>query len=356
MKLFIYQFTEINNFIRYLTNVVPEMDIFGLFYSSLSKLYTIVYDIDHADIAFINIDIVRIIYCIVDEKLIDTNYKPLPYYSSTFSGVEAKKYIIDYYFNNIVNPIINRNKNIPTFMLYNYVLFDIDFSSVPEFVKILAYETKVSTFNSDDLLNNGTHNRTVMIPYILNDNRYFNQERIDKFNINYKYTKQYNFGFFGCINNDNSRPILKKYRYFLKYMNFTRLGLCVFGSGKDAFNNMAKVKYLFVLRGDTITRLCFYQCFPFQVVPIVYETIATEYSKLTNIDIRESMLIIPDYNETKYSIEEYSNIVENILYMEIKDTSNYYNKIKNHEMLFNQFNYYGNLEMGPIKNAINKIF
>ena len=120
---------------------------------------------------------------------------------------------------------------------------------------------------------------------------------------------------------------------------------------------MTNVKYLFVLRGDTPTRLCFYQCFAFGVCPIIYEKDLVIYSKLLlsdNINILNSVLIIPN-KEENMSCEQYCEIVEKILEKELITENNYVNKIKNHEQIFNNFNYFKTPLCYPIKNAVEHI-
>jgi hypothetical protein len=195
----------------------------------------------------------------------------------------------------------------------------------------------------------------------LNENGYYNQSKI----INYYFEnyatndilikKQYDIGFFGsiCKRTEN----LYNYREFLLHFNKNLNFNYIRGSGDEAEKQLSNVKYLFVLRGDTPTRLCFYQCFAFGVCPIIYEDDLSNYSKLLlsdNINILNSVLIIPN-KEENMSSEQYCEIVEEILKKELSDENNYLDKIKNHQQIFDNFNYFKNPLCCPIKNAIEHI-
>jgi hypothetical protein len=67
-----------------------------------------------------------------------------------------------------------------------------------------------------------------------------------------------------------------------------------------------------------------------------------------------SVLIIPN-KEENMSCEQYCEIVEKILEKELLTENNYVNKIKNHEQIFNNFNYFKTPLCYPIKNAVEHI-
>ena len=344
-KLFIYEFPEVESFIESCDPSVPEMDVFDLFVTKMKQNYKIVSDIKEAEIAFININIVRILYTVRDNP----SNKFLC--GSSQFGSESKKKVIQFYFRNIINPVLNHN--VPTFMIYNYVLFDTDLNDIPSFIKILSYETKVTIFQDSHLRNNGTYNRMVMIPYILNENKVYNQNKIYTMISHKDYKKKYNVAFFGTIE-DDVRLDLCKYRRFLNHLHFDLFGSYIKGSGKDAFINLKDVKYLFVLRGDTPTRLCFYQCFPHLIIPIIPEKVFEEYNNLLLMTrLRDSVFVIPDQNDL--SDVAYASLVQNLLLSELKNELNYYKKIQNHENIFYNLNYFHDGLPQPIRNAINEV-
>jgi hypothetical protein len=119
-------------------------------------------------------------------------------------------------------------------------------------------------------------------------------------------------------------------------------------------DELINTKYLFVLRGDTPTRSAFYQCFAYNIVPIIFKEELGLYQKIftEDIDLRKSCLILP--NKYEMSDIEYSIIVDKILNEELSDLNNYLNKIKSHKLLFDQINYF-NDESLPIEISMRKI-
>ena len=343
-NIFIYDLPEIDNICAKL-DLPPEMNLFNSFLNEIKNNYNVVSNIEEADLSFIPIDFVKIIYA----------YKNLP----TF-GVSYKFDLIEYFWKLIENKLY-KNTTVPHFILYSYVLFEIDFSSIPENIYIVSYEHKVTLYNNINTVDNGTFNRMIMIPYILNENKSFRQSKL----INYYFDnctnseilkiKEYDVGFFGSINKRTSN--LFSSRDFLLNFNKTKNFKYITGLGYEAENNLCNIKYLFVLRGDTPTRLCFYQCFVFGCVPILYKKDAIFYSNLilpNNINILDSFLIIPDKDE-EISLDEYTILVEKILEDELSDESNYLNKIQNHKVIFDNFNYFKTPLSNPIKNVIEHI-
>ena len=341
VNIFIYDLPELDSICPKI-KLSAEMDLFDLFLNQIKNNYNLVSNIEKSDIAFIPINFVKIIY----------------YYENppTF-GIKYKADIIDFYWKLIENKIVKNN--IPHFILYSYVLFELDFSNIPSNIYILSYEKKVTLHNYINTIDNGTNNRMLMIPYILNENNNYGQSKLvnyyfDNYNLpDMLKIKDYDVGFFGTIdcrtsNLFNSRKFLLQ---FNKNSNFKYIN----GPGHIAENNMCNIKYIFVLRGDTPTRLCFYQCFAFGCVPILYKKDAMLYSNLilpTHINILDSFVIIPDIDEYD-NIEEYNILIEKILINELSNESNYLNKIKNHKLIFDNFNYFGEPLSKPINNIIN---
>jgi hypothetical protein len=158
--------------------------------------------------------------------------------------------------------------------------------------------------------------------------------------------------FIGAFNSDNSedRPLIKRIRDFILLLNSE----VYIGNISNINQELMDTKYLFVLRGDTPTRVCFYQCLVYNIVPIIFEEELLLYQNIftKDIDLKESCLILP--NKGGMSDMEYSKIVDNILNKELLDPNNYFNKIKSHERLFNQINYFSD-ECLPIEISIGKI-
>jgi hypothetical protein len=354
-KIYIYDLIDLNAILSNNVNeyyYVEEMNLYNLFLNQLKNNYMIVSTIDEADIAFIPIDYPKLIYT---SNALITNPDQLPTASN-------KKALINFFWKNYVEKHI-KTTSIPQFMLFSYVLFEIDFSIIPKNIYIVSYETKVTLMDTINTIDNGTANRMIMIPYILNKNDYRKQSKITNYHFNdytnddIVKTKQYDIGFFGTINLDILRTInLYNSRKFLLHFNDTSKFNYISGEGCDAEKNLYKIKYLFVLRGDTPTRLCFYQCFAFSICPIIYEKDVETYSQLLlpNINLLNSILIIPDIKDNISQIE-YCKTVEGILEKELSDVSNYLNKIKYHKEIFDSLNYFKEPLANPIKNLITRL-
>ena len=186
INIYIYNLVELNEMNSYYQEVPPEMNIFSLFYNQIINNYNIVNDISIADIAFIPIDYTKILYRFPDNyKNLPLDFPPTP---QSF-GSEYKKNNIKYFWDNYVNKYLIKTLSIPHFILFSYVLFDIDFSYIPDNIIILSYENKVNLYNNKKSVKNSNHN-ILVIPYILNENNDYHQSKItnyffnDNFNIN----------------------------------------------------------------------------------------------------------------------------------------------------------------------------
>ena len=95
-----------------------------------------------------------------------------------------------------------------------------------------------------------------------------------------------------------------------------------------------------MLRGDTPTRLCFYQCFAFGVIPILYEDDFKHYTNLiVSVNLVDSIFIIPNKSDT-ITEEIYNCTIINMLQNELSNNDNYLTKVKNHKHIFDEFNYF----------------
>jgi hypothetical protein len=68
MKLYIYVLKELEKVMSFFNSVPPEMDLYDIFLEKLRKKYEIVNDINDADIAFIPIDYIKLIYGKVNDN------------------------------------------------------------------------------------------------------------------------------------------------------------------------------------------------------------------------------------------------------------------------------------------------
>lgn len=356
MKIFIYNLEELEDLMDYFYNPPSEMNLYELYKSQLTKKFEVVKNIDDCDLAFIPIDFTKLFFGRVKENKWTELYSlwldkssidyPAPKLQPPTIGVDYKEDYIKFFWNNYVESFLNLNSGKPHFLLYSYVLFEISFEPIPKEIFILSYEKEVSIHNTVQTLRLGTHNRVIPIPYILNSNEGYFLETVDSFK---NEPKEYDISFIGSIE-DKNRPLLTKFRNFTKF----------FGKRihkTDTFNileTISKSKYNMVLRGDTPTRMSFYQCFANSTVPIIFESEMKIYKELSTdeFSIFDSCVVLP--NKNNMEDEEYYNIVERILFKELSDEENYLNKVKNHKTIFNNFNYFSD-ECLPVENSLRKI-
>jgi hypothetical protein len=126
----------------------------------------------------------------------------------------------------------------------------------------------------------------ITIPYILNKNEQYNQSKLTNYYFE-NYTsceilneKKFDVGFFGSIDKNRTSNLFYSRQFLLllfeRKLNFKFIN----EDGNKAEELIPKCKYNFVLRGDTPTRLSFFQCFTFGCVPILYAKDAQLYSNL----------------------------------------------------------------------------
>jgi hypothetical protein len=359
MKIFIYYIEELEKIMSFFDSLPPEMDLFHIFLSKLKLKYEVVDDINESDVAFIPIDFVKLIYghiSPINHHELYTNLKKYKEYSDltptvqppTF-GIGDKENFIKFYWNNFIKNKIESNLKTPHFILYSYVLFEISFESIDKNIFILSYEDEVSFYNTTTTFKIGTHDRMITIPYVLNENIARSLSNMEKI-VSCKKTRELTF--IGALYSDNyeDRPLIKRIRNFILLLNSE----VYIGNMLKIEEDLMNTKYLFVLRGDTPTRICFYQCLVYNIVPIIFEEELLLYQKIftKDINLKESCLVLP--NKDGISDIEYSKIVDKILNEELLNPNNYFNKIKNHENLFNQINYFSDVCL-PIEISMEKI-
>lgn len=358
MKLFIYKLDELTKLCSSFPEVVPEMRMFDCFLNNIQKYYEIVDIFEECDVAFLPIDFTKLIYVSPHHKY-STVPPKCPARPNPHSLIQKRDHI-KYFWDMFVDPYTkNQLKLKPHFILYSYVLYEIDFYHIPKEVIIAAYETEVS--HQNDINTSKVNHDMIMIPYILNEDRLNSTRIIPKLYFDdlpediISNMKSIDVGFFGPIS-DDSRKILTQSRSFLKHLNPT--GYTYFSGDATTVNkNIYKIRYLFVLRGDTYTRRSFYQSFAYWCVPIIYATDATKYQKVMpdGIDVKDVCLILPDNDKTDDC--EYAEIVNKILITELKNEENYLNKIKLFSDVFRAFNYFeANCCPPPFKAIIDKVY
>jgi hypothetical protein len=356
MKIFIYNIKKVEKIMSFYDSVPPEMDLYDTFLSKIKSNYEVVNNIEESDIAFIPIDFIKLIYGRIEPlkhhklytylKKYDKYSDLLPTVQPPTFGVGYKDNLIKFYWNNFIKDNLLSDSKVPHFILYSYVLFETSFESIDKDIFIFSYENEVSLFNTTTTFKMGTYDRMITIPYILNENTSTSLPLINKI-INCKKTR--NLTFIGSLYSEE-RPLMNRIRKFILNLKSN----VYIGDMTKIEEELIKTKYLFVLRGDTPTRIAFYQCFGYNIVPIIFENELIVYQKIftNDIDLRESCLVLPDKNGM--CDKEYSKIVDRLLEDELSITNNYYDKIKNHEILFNQINYFSDKSL-PIKISIEKI-
>jgi hypothetical protein len=356
MKIFIYNLEELEGLMDYFHNPPSEMNLYELYKSQLKKKFEVVQNIDDCDLAFIPIDFTKLFFGQVKENKWTELYSLLldktgiedsvPTSQPPTIGVDYKEDYLKFFWSNYVESFLNLSSGKPHFLLYSYVLFEISFEPIPREIFILSYEKEVSIHNTVQTLRLGTHNRVIPIPYILNSNESYFLDRIDSFK---NETKEYDISFIGSIE-DKDRPLLTKFRNFLRFFG-KRIHRT---DTSNIQETISKSKYNMVLRGDTPTRMSFYQCFTYNTVPIIFESEIKIYKELSTdeFSIVDSCLVLPNKNDM--GDKEYYKIIEGILFQELLDEKNYLDKVKNHKIIFDNLNYFSD-ECLPIRNSLRKV-
>jgi hypothetical protein len=308
--------------------------------------------LEDADIAFIPISFTMILY-LWNTRVIDTFVKEYPHKNLSIGNksTECKKRIIEHYWNLYVQPHLPIDRSIPHFIVYPYVLFDIDFSSIPYDIQICAYETKVSEYGIQFTRDLGTYERMIIIPYSLHSNKDRNQEKVLEYEDITATKKEMTLGFFGSLS-DKQRPVLTDNRSIITEL--TSSGTNIYINSSYDLEIQKKLKYLFVLRGDTPTRLCFYQCFAYNCVPIIYKRDYFEYKKLFSIDLAKYCVILPNYNKID-SRKVYIEKLQKILELELSDPENYTRKVKDYAQIFDSIHYFTETISLPVKQMLSKV-
>lgn len=359
-NIYIYNLVELDIICSTFCKSPPEMEIFDRFLIQIKNNYNIVDNIEDADLAFIPIDYTKLIYLSPhhDYSIVPKGCPFRPH----GTGEIYKRTHIKYFWDNYVKKVLNEKfiDTLPHFIFYPYVLFDIDFSYIPNNITIFSYENVISMYKVNKPLK--SKNKLQTVPYILNENKHFKQSKIERYS--YNSSKKYDIGFFGSIDGHHTnedehkgpipdRPVVVYYRQFMNHLKLHDKISIIIDEGTNAIEYLPDLKYLLVLRGDTVTRLAFYQCFAYGIVPIIFEEEKKVYGNLLcpGINILNSCLILPNIDDK--TPQDYAIVAKEIIEKELNDENNYLNKIKNHKEIFNNFNWFKEKLSKPVENIIN---
>lgn len=261
-----------------------------------------------------------------------------------------------------------RNK-IPHFVVYSYVLINISFECIPKDIKILSYESEVSVIQSnkshDRLVNNGCHNRIIVIPYILDTQPGYSNtvEQITR-HIFHDLTIEESISIFSKRKSSLVFIGSNEHRtHFIKDRENLVLKLkSVFGDDLDIkhpkeniTSSYVNAKFALILRGDTPTRKAFYTALSMGCIPIIFEECLLHYSDIFNgsLPIEDVVITIPKYKNTKEYFIQVKDIIEN----SIKDTDKQYQRLQLIRNVFNKLNYYAHDHdiSNPVYQSIHSV-
>jgi hypothetical protein len=359
-NIYIYNLVELDIICSTFCKSPPEMEIFDRFLIQVKNNYNIVDHIKNADLAFIPIDYTKLIYISPhhDYSIVPKGCPCRP----EGTGEIHKRIHIKYFWDNYVKKVLNEKfiDTLPHFIFYPYVLFDIDFSYIPNNITIFSYENVISMYKVNKPLK--SKNKLQTVPYILNENKHFKQSKIERYS--YNSSKKYDIGLFGSINGNHNnedehplptpdRPVVVYYRQFMNHLKLDDKISIIIDEGTNATKYLPDLKYLLVLRGDTVTRIAFYQCFAYGIIPIIFEEEKEVYGNLlcSGINILDSCLILPNIDDK--TPQDYAIVAKEIIEKELSDENNYLNKIKNHKKIFDNFNWFKEPLSKPVENIIN---
>lgn len=342
MTLTIYKYNISEQYMIPHTNFDECSEVEFLFMSEINK-FKITDNINEADVAYIPI-----------------------FLASHYHMNRTKQHAMDSFWHNYFNKIIapeNVRKKIPHFVLYSYVLVDVDFSCIPKDIKILAYENEVTTIKNQSILsNNGCYDRIITIPYILGSQHSFSKK------INSITSHIYdNCTEAEIINQYKSRKALAFVGTDVKRSKFIEIRANIIKQLQTLFPEMItanpleddidtpykNAKFALVLRGDTPTRKAFYTALSMSCIPIIFEKTMLHYGELFNgsLPIEDIVLTIPEYNEHD---PEYIQKITHIIDNAINDHDMQIKKIKLIKKIFSELNYFNNINniSAPIYNSI----
>jgi hypothetical protein len=131
MRIYIYEIKKLDDLMVFFESVPPEMDLYDVFLKKLKSKYEIVDDVNDADIAFIPVDFIKLIYGKVKDnewhllykqlKTCDKNSDLTPVQQPPTFGVGYKESYIRFFWSNFIKDNISHNLKTPHFILYNYV-------------------------------------------------------------------------------------------------------------------------------------------------------------------------------------------------------------------------------------------
>jgi hypothetical protein len=266
------------------------------------------------------------------------------------------------------------------FVVYSYVLVNVSFECIPKDIKILSYETEVSSINNcgivcPQLLNNGCGSRMISIPYNLDIQPGYSNAIGNIQHSSYKgltfeesfieYSKRPNRIIFvgdidGCRTNyiKNRSIFVNKIKYHFK-------DIVIKHPKNEKFAQSYKEsKFALILRGDTPTRKAFYTALSMGCIPIIFESGLIHYSDLCigDISIKDACIIIPDFpsNDPNDSAtgSEYFEKVTSVIEAVMDDAEIQRRKLSLIIDIFEKLNYCNTTIDGisnPVYHVINNI-
>jgi hypothetical protein len=310
-----------------------------IFYEEMKK-FPQTKDITKANIAFIPIFMASLFYKTKNQEQFNNYWKNI--------------------FEKILAPMEIR-KNVPHFVLYNYVLNNINFSCIPNDIKIIAYESEVTISKLYGLFDNGCSNRMIITPYILDTQPGYSKtiRKIVK-NIYHDKTdteiiKEFDRrGSFCLVGNISDRNIHFTSRRIIANKLKTKYSDLVIESAHDDFTaTLTKFKFCLVLRGDTPTRKAFYTALSGGCIPVIFERELLQYDELYagSLDIKDIVVTIPDYKEND---SVYLDQVMDILSNAVSNKDEQYRKVIKIPHIFNEVNYFNSINgiSAPVYNSV----
>ena len=259
---------------------------------------------------------------------------------------------------------------VPHFVLYSYVLINIDFSYIPKDIKILAYETEVTLLNlmstgskdgkleqkvedyrtSSNLVNNGCFNRIVAIPYNLAAQpsywktiteireHIFSEDLFVDAWLNFD--SRFELIFVGDLLSNRTDSLRVRAELIAKLEGAFRGDLLVRDPRSTVISEHYKVgKLALVLRGDTPTRKAFYTALAMGCIPVIFESGLIHYAELYGgyLDVESAVVTIPDVYTSVDS--DYVNLLEKRIKQILKNKDFLRRRLENGIKLFNNLNY-----------------
>jgi hypothetical protein len=313
MKLYIYQHSDF--YLTSATEFEECTDIETIFHKTLCKHYKIVTKIQEADIAYI------------------------PFFmGSAYYSMDRKK--CKDIWSDVYKPILANRAKIPHFIIWGYILYNVDLSFIDQDIYIIALEGEVTS--TSDRQYEYESDRMIIVPYILKKQSHHSAKRVtvvdnNRINDLFEYSKstfqdRKQLAYVGRDYDDKRNIVLTHLKDQFTLLNYNP-------STTDPFDIYRQSKAVVVLNGDTSTRKAFYHALSCMAMPIIYESTLMEYDDLyrgTFESIQDFCIIIPDHHGI---IDiKYLNHITEIIHHEL----NRYDEsmVERLYKVFNRYNYF----------------